>query len=986
MLPHGAEVTPPETAPASPPAEQEERRPLVPPGARRIVFGRTSSESSSSESDSDLPFDPGYGRDADWQKTISKVADSVVSIHYTRPLSFDTDSTHTSQATGFIVDAERGYVLTNRHVVGSGPFWGHIIFNNKEEADVRPLYRDPIHDFGILRFDPKTVKYMKLAALDLHPERARVGVEIKVIGNDGGETLGILSGFISRLDRNAPNYQGFYRDFNTAYYQANAAASGGSSGSPVVNINGQVIALQAGSRSDGASTDYFLPLHEPLRALGELQGGRTPKRGDIQTCFRLQTFDECRRLGLTADWESHVREQFPKQTSMLFVRDALPEGPADEKLKEGDILLKINGTLVVDFLVLDNTLNDNVGKAVKFHVLRAGKEVQEEIVVDDLERTTPTRFLSVAGGCFHDLSYLMAHRYVVRCKGVYVSETGLIDIGGRNGWLIERMANKLTPDLDTFVSVMKEIPDRTRVPIAFRDLGEMNRLRTKVITVNRHWAAKMKMVTRNDTTGTWDFETIAEALPPVSPVPCRASFPMPEYVPNELIANMARTWVQVTSILPFYVDAVVGHRNTGMGLVIDAAQGLILISRALVPHIMCDLEIVIAQSIMVEGKVLFLHPSHNYCVVQYDAKLVDAPVLSAVFSNEKITQGHPTYFVGHNESQKMLYSSTTVTRRHLSSLHPTKSPRYRPINVDFIGVESRIGKTCTSGVLLSDKGEVQAMWLTWDMDTGCYPFGIGADIMTPVIDLIRGGHIPSLRIIPAEFEIITMYNARIYGVPSEWIERVEALNGPHQLFGAKRVIGDGDPSIDEADILLTMNGELITQANQLDMAHWHNEIDVEVVRNGNYMSFRVNTLAAEDLETSHFVSFCGMMVQKPQLAVRQVLRQIPSEVFVSTKYYGSPSCFYGMETANFITHINEEEITSLAKILEVINAIPDNTYFQIRAVSWHDIPFVITMKKNELYYPTWEWLRDPAAPGGWMRKTYEKGKVSIGEGHGGIVV
>ncbi|CAH0046332.1 unnamed protein product [Clonostachys solani] len=986
MMVNGAEVTPPETAPASPPAEQEARRPLLPPGARKIVFGRTSSESSSSEDDSDLTFDRGHGRDADWQKTISKVADSVVSIHYTRPLSFDTDTTHTSQATGFIVDAERGYVLTNRHIVGSGPFWGHIIFNNREEADVVPLYRDPIHDFGILRFDPKTVKHMKLAALDLHPELAKVGAEIKVIGNDGGETLGILSGFISRTDRNAPSYSGSYRDFNTAYYQSNAAACGGSSGSPVVNINGHVLALQAGSRSDGASTDYFLPLHEPLRALGELQAGKIPTRGDIQTCFRLQTFDECRRLGLTADWESHVREQFPKQTSMLFVRDALPEGPADGKLKAGDILLKINGTLVVDFLVLDTTLNDNVGKVVKFHVLRAGRDVQEEIVVDDLEKMAPTRFLSVAGGCFHDLSHLMAHRYVIRCKGVYVSETGLIDLSGRNGWIMERVANKLTPDLDTFVSVMKEIPDRARVPIAYRDLGDLNRLRHKVITVNRHWAAKMKMVTRNDKTGIWDFETIADALPPQPPVPCTASFPQLEYAPNDFIADMARTWVQVTSILPFYVDAVVGHRSIGMGLVIDACQGLVLVPRSLVPHIMCDLEIVVAQSIMIEGKVLFLHPSYNYSVVQYDAKLVDAPVLSAVFSNEKITQGHSTYFVGHSESGKMVYSSTMVTRRHLSSLHPTKSPRYRPVNVDFIGVESRLSKSSTSGVLLSDKGEVQAVWLTWDMDTGFYAYGLGADLITPVIDLIRGGQIPSLRVIPAEFEVLNMFQARVYGVTSEWIDRVEASTGPHQLFSAKRVFGDGDPRIEEADILLTMNGELITQSGQLDMTHWHDEIDVEVVRNGEFMSFRLNTLAADDLETSHFVSFCGMMVQKPQLAVRQVIRRVPSEIFVSTKYYGSPSCFYGMQTANFITHINDEEVPSLEKILEVVNAIPDNTYFQIRAVSWHDIPFVITMKKNEHYYPTWEWLKDPAVPGGWMRRTYEKGKVSKGEGAGGIVV
>lgn len=39
-----------------------------------------------------------------------------------------------SEATGFVVDAGRGYILTNRHVVGAGPFWGYCIFDNHEEV------------------------------------------------------------------------------------------------------------------------------------------------------------------------------------------------------------------------------------------------------------------------------------------------------------------------------------------------------------------------------------------------------------------------------------------------------------------------------------------------------------------------------------------------------------------------------------------------------------------------------------------------------------------------------------------------------------------------------------------------------------------------------------------------------------------------------------------------------------------------------------
>src|SRR5690349_8128031 len=60
---------------------------------------------------------------AEWQATIEQVVRNVVSIRFCQTCAFDTDPALTSEATGFVVDAERGYILTNRHVVGSGPFW-----------------------------------------------------------------------------------------------------------------------------------------------------------------------------------------------------------------------------------------------------------------------------------------------------------------------------------------------------------------------------------------------------------------------------------------------------------------------------------------------------------------------------------------------------------------------------------------------------------------------------------------------------------------------------------------------------------------------------------------------------------------------------------------------------------------------------------------------------------------------------------------------
>lgn len=904
---------------------------------------------------------------SEWQETMQKTVRSVVSIHFSSVCPFDTESTYVSEATGFVVDAKRGIIMTNRHVVGPGPFRGFAIFDNHEETDVSPIYRDPVHDFGFLKFDPNGIKHMAVCDLNLHPEHAHIGAEIRVVGNDAGEKLSILAGFISRLDRNAPEYGDLtYNDFNTEYIQAAASASGGSSGSPVVDINGDVLALQAGG-SSVASTDFFFPLYRGARALECIQNDKFITRGTIQCQWLLKPFDECMRLGLSADLAREMRSQFPENIGLLVAETVLPDGPAASSgIEEGDCLISVSGKRIGRFRDLEAILDESVGETLDLLVQRSGENLNLSVKVQDLHSITPSRFVRVAGVVFNDLSYQIARLYAMPTRGVYVAHSGLYFRPDHDttGWLLEELDHRPTPDLDTFIDVVQTIPDTKKVAAKFRHVTDRSTVITSVVDMDRHWFPDLEIAQRNDKTGLWDFHTVGRALPPAEiEKHQKARFPNLAALGEGPCAKLVRSIVKVSMTSPIPLEGFPLTDARQYGFVIDADRGLVLVSRMCVPHYLVDVSITIAESVIVPARVLFLHPQQNYAILQYDPTLVDAPIEPISLSRERVKQGQNLVFVGYDSKANALVTDTKVMDVASAQIPAgfDVPPRYRATNIDAVGVDSTLLTELSSGLLADPRdGTVRAIWMSFMGDVVVSTghdriFRLAMDAADFQLDFSEH------RFVDVEVRAITIAAARIRGVPIGWLESVQSAGGNRPLE-VQRVTSWLQDRIVEGDLIMAINGNVVTSGIQLFNLQ-SPEVEITLIRRGEEKKVTVPTKKPSDMETKTVAYWSGMIVHEPHHAVLQQVKNPPKGVYIGSVIRGSPANQYGLWSTSFVTHVNGAPTATIDDFYAAVKDIPDNTYAKLRTVSCEGIVTACSVRSNYHYFPTW---RKDFIDGKWM--------------------
>ncbi|KUI39254.1 S1C family serine protease [Mycobacterium sp. GA-2829] len=286
-------------------------------------------------------------------KVADAVADSVVTIEAISEQSG-------SQGSGVVVDG-RGYIVTNNHVVEEAASdtkkWKlSVIFNDGKTVPAHVVGRDPVTDLAVLKVS--NVDHLTVARLG-DSSKLRVGQEVIAAGAPLGLRSTDTQGIISALNRAVRLKSDSGDDVVISAVQTDAAINHGNSGGPLINMNAEVIGINAAGKSlsDSASgLGFAIPVNEMKHVAETLM-----RNGVIAHPT----------LGLTAQSVSDTAAAGAKVTEVKQGEPAEKAG-----IKDGDIVVKIGDRQVGDldaFVVAVRQLQ--IGQPTPVEILREGKSM-----------------------------------------------------------------------------------------------------------------------------------------------------------------------------------------------------------------------------------------------------------------------------------------------------------------------------------------------------------------------------------------------------------------------------------------------------------------------------------------------------------------------------------------------------------------------------------------------------------------------------------
>lgn len=273
-----------------------------------------------------------------------------------------------SLGSGFIIDAEKGYIVTNNHVIRDADEV-RVTFHDDETIAAEVIGRDEKTDLAVLQV--KTDKELTAVKFG-ESDRLRVGDWVVAIGNPFGLGGTVTAGIVSARQRDINS--GPYDDF----IQTDASINRGNSGGPMFDMIGRVIGINTAifSPSGGSvGIGFAIPSALAKPVIDQIiKYGRT-RRGWLGV--RIQTVNEeiAESLGL-------------KEAQGALVASLTPEGPAEAAgIQAGDVILRFNGEDVEAMRQLPRIVAEtDIDTKVGVELWREGKIVKVDVEIGELEK------------------------------------------------------------------------------------------------------------------------------------------------------------------------------------------------------------------------------------------------------------------------------------------------------------------------------------------------------------------------------------------------------------------------------------------------------------------------------------------------------------------------------------------------------------------------------------------------------------------------
>ncbi len=271
---------------------------------------------------------------------------------------------------GVIIDAAKGYILTNNHVV-NGADKISVQLSDGNEYDAKLIGHDEQTDIALIQVEgAKNLTQVKIADSDA----LKVGDFAVAIGNPFGLGQTATSGIISALGRSGLNLEGLEN------FIQDAAINRGNSGGALVNLNGELIGINTAIlASSGGNigigfaipSDMAINLAQQLIQFGEVKRGQLGIKGTEMTADIAKAFNVDAQRG-------------------AFVSEVLPKSAAEKAgIKSGDIITSINDKPIASFAELRVKVGTTPpGQQVKIGLLRDGKPVSVTVTLEQSAQST----------------------------------------------------------------------------------------------------------------------------------------------------------------------------------------------------------------------------------------------------------------------------------------------------------------------------------------------------------------------------------------------------------------------------------------------------------------------------------------------------------------------------------------------------------------------------------------------------------------------